>query len=239
LIEIRHRGIENTKASQAAYDQLYDERPIDHPASLYKWFAALAAPAPGEALLDVSCGAGGLLLVVGQSGATGHGLDISVSAVRTALSRGITLAIVGNAERLPYPDSSFHVLTNLGSLEHYNDMSAALAEAYRVVRPGGRALLLVPNSFALTHVLHVWSRGDVFDDGPPIQRYSTLEGWRSLIEQSGLRVTRVVPFELPQPGSAPEWLSMLARPRKLLRMALRHVLPASMANCLVYCCAKR
>lgn len=113
----------------------------------------LAAPQPGEVVLDVGCGTGTLLLAaaerVGEEG-TLRGIDGAPEMIERARAkaraRGVTnmeLA-VGSADRLPYPDASCDVVLCTLVLHHLPPdlQRAALAEMRRVARPGARAVIV-------------------------------------------------------------------------------------------------
>lgn len=94
-------------------------------------------------LLDVGCGAGRFLRIAADRGARCAGLDATEALVQIARERvrGGDLR-VGDMEALPWPDASFDVVTGFNSFFIAADMNSALAEARRVLRPGG--------SFAMT-----------------------------------------------------------------------------------------
>jgi arsenite methyltransferase len=110
---------------------------------------ALLAAQPGERALDIGSGPGFLVAsladAVGPSGAV-HGLDQSASM--NALARDLTadrpwVSIdEGDALALPYPDASFDAAVSTQVYEYVADVAAALAELRRVLRRGGRALVL-------------------------------------------------------------------------------------------------
>ncbi len=106
---------------------------------------------PGERVLDVGSGPGFLAaemaVGVGDSGRV-SGIDISENMVALSRSRCATLSHVefqtGNATRLPFPDGEFDVAVSTQVYEYLGDgdVTAALAELHRVLRPGGRVLIL-------------------------------------------------------------------------------------------------
>lgn len=103
---------------------------------------------PGEAILDLGCGPGFFLAeLLGQVGATGSlvGVDrspqmLAAAARRCASSRNITLH-EANATSLPLARAEVDRALSVQVLEYIPDVVAALAELYRVVRPGGRVLI--------------------------------------------------------------------------------------------------
>lgn len=104
---------------------------------------AAAAPRPGDACLDVCCGTGDFLLPLRQAAgpdARLEGLDFCQPMLDVAAQKPGHNArlVLGDACSLPYPDASFDVVTVGWGLRNVPDLPKALAEAYRVLRPGGR-----------------------------------------------------------------------------------------------------
>jgi demethylmenaquinone methyltransferase/2-methoxy-6-polyprenyl-1,4-benzoquinol methylase len=105
----------------------------------------------GERVLDLACGPGvnfdRLAYPVGPDGAV-VGVDYSRRMVRRARKRAerraadCATAVLGNAERLPFPDASFDAAYSSLSVSAMPNGERAVAETYRVLRPGGRFVVL-------------------------------------------------------------------------------------------------
>ena len=108
---------------------------------------ALGPIRPGEAVLDLGCGAGFDAFIASQLvGPAGRvvGIDLSPemlaiaeAELREAKSPQIEFQ-VAQVEVLPFPDASFDVALSNGVLNLIPDKAAALREIFRVLRPGGR-----------------------------------------------------------------------------------------------------
>jgi ArsR family transcriptional regulator len=129
---------------------------------------ALLASLPAEMgkLLDIGTGTGQMLELLAPRISTGIGLDASramLALARSRLSRpGLTHCVVrlGDMYRLPMADASFdHVVLQM-VLHYAEDPAAALAEAVRVLRPGGTLVVvdLGPhdNAACMTRLAHRW-----------------------------------------------------------------------------------
>jgi SAM-dependent methyltransferase len=105
----------------------------------------------GETVLDIGSGPGFLAVemaeVVGAEGSV-YGIDpsesmLAIAAEREPLERSAALHFrTGGATDLPFDDASFDAVTSTQVYEYVEDMPRALSEAYRVLRPGGRLLVL-------------------------------------------------------------------------------------------------
>jgi 2-polyprenyl-6-hydroxyphenyl methylase/3-demethylubiquinone-9 3-methyltransferase len=123
------------------YDDLADEwwREDGAFAALH-WLArarGACVPPPerdGATLLDVGCGGG--LLAPHVSGYRHVGVDLSASALEVAARHGVEPVLADVAD-LPFEDDSFDVVAAGEIFEHVEDLDATVAEAIRVLRPGG------------------------------------------------------------------------------------------------------
>ena len=118
------------------------------------WFARTEAElvagvrvAPGERLLEIGCGEGGNLhhVAARSPGARLYGVDFSPAKAAFAQRSTGVPCLVADAARLPFVDASFDALLVRDLLHHVPDRSGALAEARRVLKPGGRLTLIEPN----------------------------------------------------------------------------------------------
>ncbi|TFV54991.1 class I SAM-dependent methyltransferase [Mycobacterium sp. PS03-16] len=108
--------------------------------------ADVAGVAPGDHVVDVGCGPGTAARVAARRGARVTGVDpaavmLRVARAVTRRSARITWA-PGGAETLPVPDRSATVVWALATVHHWPDVDAGLAEAYRVLAPGGQLLIV-------------------------------------------------------------------------------------------------
>jgi demethylmenaquinone methyltransferase/2-methoxy-6-polyprenyl-1,4-benzoquinol methylase len=120
---------------------------------LWKRYAInMATLKPGERVLDLAGGTGDLTrLMAPIVGERGHITlaDINAAMLNNGRSRLLDRGISGNvdfaqvdAEQLPFPDNSFDLVTMAFGLRNVTNKQRALDSLYRVIRPGGRLLVL-------------------------------------------------------------------------------------------------
>lgn len=111
---------------------------------------SLGPLAPGEAVLDIGCGAGVDSLAAGHLVGPGGrvvGLDVTPAMIEKARANQTRLGLghitfqVGEAEALPFPDNDFDAVISNGVFNLALDKARALHEAHRVLKPGGRLML--------------------------------------------------------------------------------------------------
>jgi len=170
---------------RAYYDRLYEGSGHGESERFYTWALGILGDRERGRLLDVGCGSGGFLRVAG-----GVGVDVSLRALQPVSGP----AVVAYGEALPFRDGSFSRVTCLGSLEHFLDPLAAVREMARVMSPGGKALVMVPNSFYSGDIWRVIRTGFGPDHHQDPQRFATAGEWRWLLEEGGLRVEKVMRY---------------------------------------------
>jgi SAM-dependent methyltransferase len=119
---------------------------------LGRWLCTLFAKRlelrPEDRVLDVACGSGGFLRIYGSHAQKIAGIDHSEDLIEIAqrqnrdrVAAGTAEFVVGDATELPWDESEFTVVT-CNCIDCFADKAKpALAEMYRVLRPGGRVLV--------------------------------------------------------------------------------------------------
>jgi SAM-dependent methyltransferase len=196
VIEIRHDKMEGLAQVQQAYNDIYSGKGIQHLDSFYLWLIELLQPEEGRLLVDISCGQGRLPILAAQRGLKALGVDFSIDGLKRGYQVDPAIGwAVGDGEKLPLPDACSDYVTHIGSLEHYLTPALGAAEIARILKPGGRACVFVPNTFGLLgNIKYAWRHGDAFDDGQPLQRYATHRQWVKLLEGGGLKVQRTIGY---------------------------------------------
>ncbi len=97
----------------------------------------------GERVIDVGCGPGSLCAEMAAAGASVVGVDPSPAMLGLAEQRGSAVELFrGDALSLPVEDADFDAAVSTQVYEYVADIDGALAEVRRVLRPGGRLLIL-------------------------------------------------------------------------------------------------
>jgi len=125
--------------------------------------ADLAALTPGGRALDVACGTGDLAIELARRvGPSGEVVGSDFSAPMLDRARKKSKAVEwewANALELPYPDDGFDAATVGFGARNFSDLDRGLAEMARVVRPGGRVVVLeitVPQRPPLSRFFSIW-----------------------------------------------------------------------------------
>jgi SAM-dependent methyltransferase len=132
-------------------------------------------------LLDIGCGAGNMIHHLSRYGRV-KGVEIDPRPVAIAQQRGYDVDQGDATQGLAYEDASFDVVTALDVIEHNQDDAAILREVYRVLKPGGYAVVTVPA------FMWLWSHND--DINAHVRRYTAPE-LRDKLQRAGFRVRRL------------------------------------------------
>jgi ubiquinone/menaquinone biosynthesis C-methylase UbiE len=137
----------------------------------------------GQELLEIGCGLGPELAELGRLGFVVTGIDLAPNAVRVCneylAKQGVEgQALVQNAECLEFPDDTFDAVYSSGVLQHTPSIERAIAELWRVLKPGGRILIILYHRRSWFYLLHRVSGMNVefaSDDAPIINAYTRNE----------------------------------------------------------------
>jgi ubiquinone/menaquinone biosynthesis C-methylase UbiE len=181
-------------------------------------FLASLDPQPGEAVLDVGSGPGLLAAEMGEAvgpDGTVEGIEpsesmLAIAARREPAARSAPLQFrPGDAGALPFADASFDAVVATQVYEYVEDMATALAEARRVLRPGGRLLVLdtdwgsvvwrCNDAERMRRVLAAWDEHLV---DPHLPRRLT-----GLLDDAGFTVTEVAAVPMLNAGYDPDTFS--------------------------------
>jgi ubiquinone/menaquinone biosynthesis C-methylase UbiE len=142
--------LDNTSASLKKFDDWY----LD-------FYPYLAAHIPftnvaGKKVLEIGLGYGTVAQKLMEAGAQYYGLDIADGPVAMARHRAGLLGKIadinqGSALAMPYTDATFDHVVTIGCLHHTGDLALAFREVHRVLKPGGRAMIMVYNALSYRH----------------------------------------------------------------------------------------
>jgi ubiquinone/menaquinone biosynthesis C-methylase UbiE len=184
-----------------AYDWLAKFVTLGGEARFRRRTLALAELQPGAAVLDVGCGTGSLLIAaakrIGPSGTT-DGVDRSPEMLAHARRKAAALGIdarfhEGSSDRLPFADASFDVVFCTLMLHHLPPamQSRTVAEMRRVVRPGGRIVVVdmarpktVTGVFSHIGLIHLFRSRAMVPDWPAIETFLMQHGVRSITQRA-------------------------------------------------------
>jgi SAM-dependent methyltransferase len=154
----------------------------------------------GQRLLEVGCGIGTDLARFAAGGAHVTGVDLSQTAIDLAGRNFAHLGLTGDlrvadGEALPFPDASFDAVYGHGVLQYAAAPDRLVAEAHRVLRPGGQAIFMVYNRLSWLNALSkVMKVALEHEDAPVLRKYSIAE-FRALLRP--FPEVRLVPERFP------------------------------------------
>lgn len=174
----------DARAFTSRLDRLYSRlgRPYDLAVKVLpvwrRWLSHALPHIQGPRVLEVSFGTGWLLTRYAANFET-HGVDLNermLTIARNNLRRaGVTADLrKANVDSLPYPDGYFDTVVNTMAFSGYPNGRPAMAELHRVLRPGGRIVLIDvgyprDDNWVGSALVSVWKRsGDVVRDMPSL-----------------------------------------------------------------------
>lgn len=116
-------------------------------------FSVMYLPAVANGrLLEVGCGNGEMLRNMQALGWSVHGVDFDEAAVARAREKGLDVSH-GDLHSQAYADNYFDAIVMSHVIEHVHDPRAVLQECYRILKPGGRLVMVTPNTDSWGHRL--------------------------------------------------------------------------------------
>ena len=169
--------------------------------------ADLAAIGPGSEVLDVATGTGDLAIEMARRGAHVIGSDFSEEMLARARDKHADITWEwANAMELPYPDDRFDAATVGFGARNFSDLPQGIAEMARVVRPGGKVVILeitTPTRPPLSTFFRVWfdtivpALGKVAGDSEAyeylpnsVKRFPAPDGLAAVMDRAGLHDIR-------------------------------------------------
>jgi SAM-dependent methyltransferase len=107
---------------------------------------ARVAGLAGRDILEIGCGEGMMFDGIGTHPVQ---MDVSMTRVSRASGKG-RLLLCADGYHLPFPDNAFQAVLLVAVLEHTREPWRILAEARRVLKPGGTAVMVVPNDWTMS-----------------------------------------------------------------------------------------
>jgi ubiquinone/menaquinone biosynthesis C-methylase UbiE len=122
-------------------------------------FDRVAKEFPGGKLLEVGCSMGNDTIQFARRGMDVTGVDITEAAIDLIKQRFALYNLdgdfrVADAEDLPFPDNTFDVCYSFGVLHHTPNTAGAIEELRRVLKPGGKAFVMLYNTRSLNWLAH-------------------------------------------------------------------------------------
>jgi SAM-dependent methyltransferase len=190
---VKRANIEVYDAVSEAYCEHSDSRIAYRDQILFLKAIARERATPGTrrgVMVDVGCGPGVGLEVGAGLWDDVIGLDLSLSNLRQVARRGF-IAVLGDAERLPFRAGAVDTITCFGAMHHFPDAAAFVRSASRALRPGGSLLTgLDPSTSAMTLgplARVVWDlRKPIYRAMAPLRRGKHLHSSRDLQERNDL-----------------------------------------------------
>lgn len=191
-----------------------------------------ARPQPEDQVLDVACGAGFLTCALARLVKRAEGVDLSGAMLREAGNHARSLGLVNtsfqqaDSASLPFKEQAFDIVTCKLALHYFPDPDRAIGEMKRVVKRGGRIVLIDRVSSENRQHQEYHNNIEMLRTPAKNKIYSA-SGIVCLLEQQGLTLERVVDYEQYQ--DVDEWLETTGAPEENQNRA-RELLLRSLAD---------
>jgi 2-polyprenyl-6-hydroxyphenyl methylase/3-demethylubiquinone-9 3-methyltransferase len=144
---------------------------------------------PGDAVLDLGCGAGIFTRWIQEAGFQATGVDVAENALERARKNAAPqcqFLLMGPDGKIPGADEQYHAVWSTEVIEHVLDVSQFLREIHRVLRPKGLVILTTPYHGLLKNLLIVLRKFDGhFDPEGPHIRFFDKRGLDRCLRKAG------------------------------------------------------
>jgi ubiquinone/menaquinone biosynthesis C-methylase UbiE len=150
------RSVTNSKRGEEAYfNDLAEQRYRSH-RHLLPWIRSMEA---GKTVLEIGCGVGLDCFEMAKQGMKVTAIDLTDVAIEAVKKHFQDNALEGefrtaNAEELPFPENHFDYVYSFGVLHHAADTELCIREAYRVLKHGGTAKIMLYHRNSLNELVH-------------------------------------------------------------------------------------
>lgn len=146
---------DSTRGSSNYFQDLQQQRYRSH-RHLLPWIESMDK---GKSVLEIGCGVGLDAYAMTQKGMQVTAVDLTEVGIETVKSRfkeeGLTAEFkVADACELPFADNTFDYVYSFGVLHHVADTQKAINEVYRVLKPGGKAKIMLYHRRSLNELVH-------------------------------------------------------------------------------------
>lgn len=146
-----------SRSTKEYFDDITEKRYRYH-YHLPKLFRRMGSGA-GRRLLEVGCGIGIDTVSLARRGYQVTAVDLTESAIEIARKRAVVEGLeidyrTGDGESLDFDEATFDVVYSFGVIHHTPDMEKAVREIHRVLKPGGRAYVMVYARHSLVNFIH-------------------------------------------------------------------------------------
>ena len=177
---------DHERGSETYFTELETQRYRSH-RHLPAWIESMQT---GSHVLEVGCGVGLDSVRMARHGLSVTAIDLTVIGASTANRRAQqgkfdATYLAADAENLPFPDATFDYVYSFGVMHHAPDTQRCVEEAYRVLRPGGEALIMLYHRHSLNEAVHRLLRVpfEERDELCPVVRRFTVSEIRAMFAQ--------------------------------------------------------
>ena len=175
-----------------------------------RWLIEHARPQPSDEVLDVATGTGFTAFAFAPLAQRVTGVDVSEGMLAEARKKAAGIRNIAfekaAAESLPFRGETFDIVTCRVAPHHFESAPKFLAEALRVLRPGGRLAIADTTVPDAAPELDAWqNRVELLRDPSHVRNYSPAE-WRAFAEVAGFQVEEVALLPESQQMTLEDWL---------------------------------